>query len=309
MHAVLDAVVPIFALIGMGYAGARRGLFEAGMTDALNRFVVWLALPALLFAATAHMRWPDIAHADFIIAFGGGMAATFLLSFLLDRRRDHRLCDRAIEGLDAAYGNTGFLGLPLGLALFGQSLLPALVIAALLTACVLFGVAIILIELDSGRGPDPWRSLTRTGGALLGNPMVIAPLAGGLWAMSGLPLPVPLDRFLGLLGAAAGPCALVAIGLFLAEQDQGGRMEGVWRLVVLKLLVQPALTLALALCFAMPKAWFATALLMSALPIGTGPFMLARLYGRDAATTSRAILISTLLSLVTVSGLVLWQQG
>jgi predicted permease len=48
---------------------------------------------------------------------------------------------------------------------------------------------------------------------------------------------------------------------------------------------------------------------MSALPIGTGPFMLARLYGRDAATTSRAILISTLLSLVTVSGLVLWQQG
>ena len=99
----------------------------------------------------------------------------------------------------------------------------------------------------------------------------------------------------------------MAIGLFLAQTETASPGPGVLRLVLGKLLLQPAATAALAfLVFDMPPLWAWTAVLMSALPIGTGPFMLARMYGRDARLTSRAILVSTLASVLTISLLVAW---
>ena len=312
MTAVVDAVLPVFALIGIGYLAAARGVLDGTVTDALNRFVVWLALPALLFAATARMTFADIDHPGFALASGSAMAATFALSMALDRRRGKRLADRAIEGLDAAYANSGFLGIPLGLALFGNAILPALVISVLLTACLLFAFAIVLIELDlatvapGARAGTLRATLSRTLSSLVRNPLLVAPVAGGAWAATGLPLPLPVDRFLGLLGAAASPCALVTIGLFLFQQRERADRSEVARLVGLKLVAHPLLTLAFAWLVPMPKAWFETALLLAALPTGTGPFMLAKLYGREAAATSQAILVSTVLSVATVSGLVAW---
>ena len=106
---------------------------------------------------------------------------------------------------------------------------------------------------------------------------------------------------------AASPCALVAIGLFLAQQTGGHDNRIVARLVALKLLVHPAITAALAFwVFPMPRLWAVVAVVLSALPVGTGPFMLAKLYQRDAAAASRAILISTIGSVVSVSLLIAW---
>ncbi len=114
-------------------------------------------------------------------------------------------------------------------------------------------------------------------------------------------------RFTTLLGSAASPCALVTIGLFLAHSERpAGHLASI-RLVTLKLLVQPAITALFALwVFAMPPIWAKAAILLGALPTGTGPFMLAKLYDREAAVTSRVILLSTALSIVTVSALVAW---
>lgn len=309
MSAVIDAVLPVFALIGVGYLAGRGGILDAAVTEALNRFVVWLALPALLFGATARMTLADIDHPGFALATGAGIALTFALSLLSDRRPGKRLADRAIEGLDAAYGNTGFLGIPLGLALFGPAVLPALVISVLLTACLLFALGIVLIEVDLAATPDLGRTLLTAFRSLARNPLLAAPVAGGAWAATGLALPLPLDRFTALLGAAAGPCALVTIGLFLHQQRERADPRQVARLVGLKLVAQPLLTLAFASLAPMPKPWFHLALLLAALPTGTGPFMLAKLYGREAAATSQAILVSTLLSVVTVSALVAWIGG
>jgi hypothetical protein len=132
-------------------------------------------------------------------------------------------------------------------------------------------------------------------------------MLGLAWAGTGLALPEGLDRYVSLLGASASPCALVTIGLFLAQTESASSGPGVLRLVAGKLLLQPAVTALLAFqVFSMPPLWAWTAVLMSALPIGTGPFMLAQMYGRDARVTSRAILVSTVLSVVTVSLLVAW---
>ena len=324
MTTVLDAVLPVFALIGIGALAAWRGLLDATATDALNLFVVWLALPAVLFGACAHMSWAQIDQPGFVLAAGGGAVLTFALSMGLDRRPRRRLADRAIEGLDASYGNVGYLGLPLGLALFGPSVLPALVIAMLMTACVLFAGVIVLIEFDLAAAPadlhqeekrggvsSPKRprlgaTLVRTARSLARNPLVVSPILGGVWSATGLPVPLPVDRFLTLLGAAASPCALVTIGLFLVQQTESATLREVSRLVGLKLVAAPLLTFAIGRAVTMPPSWFEASVLLAALPTGTGPFMLAKLYNREAAATSRAILASTVLSVATVSALVLW---
>jgi len=309
MHTVIDAVLPIFALILTGYLAARRDLLGAQATDVLNKFVVWLALPAVLFQAMAQITWAQLDHPGFLAAFTLGMAATFALSFAAGTRGHGHLADRAIEGLDAAYANTGFMGIPLCLAALGaDSLVPA-IIATILTACVLFGFAIVLIETDLREGsnlPATLRAVTRS---LCRNPLLVAPVLGLaaaiLHAVFNLVLPAPMFRFTTLLGNAASPCALITIGLFLAQSQAAGETRVITRLVALKLLIQPAITALLAFwIFPMPLLWAQTAVLLSALPIGTGPFMLAKLYNREADITSRAILISTILSVVSVSALV-----
>jgi len=315
MSAVFNAVLPVFALILTGFICARRGILGPAATDSLNAFVVWLALPALLFQAMAGIDWAGLDHPGFLAAFAGGMAITFLLSFLLGplsrRPAHHRLADRSIEGLDAAYANTGFMGIPLCLVALGHAALVPAVIATILTACVLFAGAIVLIETDLHEEPRLGATLRKVGLSLLRNPLVASPLLGLAAALlhgaTHMPLPPLLFHFTSLLGAAASPCALVTIGLFLAQSETAKETGIITRLVALKLLVQPAITFLLAFrVFDMPTLWADTALVLSALPIGTGPFMLAKLYNREAAVTSRAILVSTVLSLVTVSALLAW---
>ncbi len=312
MDLVLVAVLPIFALILSGYLCGRSGILGPAATDALNGFVVWLALPALLFDAMARLHADVLAQGGFVAAFGGGMVLTYALCFRWGSAQDARLADRGIDGLSAAYANTGFLGIPLALALFGTEALAPAIVASLLTVCALFGFSIILIERDLQGGEGSGARKRRAVAAkvvwlLLRNPLLVSPVLGLAYGLTGWPLPVAAARFATLLGGAASPCALVTIGLFLAQKQDGSDPAVVARLVGLKLVVQPALTGLLAFkLFAMPPMHAHVALLLSALPTGTGPFMLAKLYHRNAAETSRAILLSTLLSLLTVSVLVAW---
>jgi hypothetical protein len=119
--------------------------------------------------------------------------------------------------------------------------------------------------------------------------------------MGGQPLPAPLHRFIDLLASATAPCALISLGLFLAHK-QVGRSEGSVGLVLIKLIVHPLITWVLAFhVLQLPAMWAAAALLLSALPTGTGPYMLAEFYRREAAVVSSTILLSTLGSLFSLS--------
>ncbi len=312
MHAILSILLPIFGLILAGYVAGRQNWLGDGATSVLNRFVVRLALPAELFQSMAQVGRAQIAHPAFLACFALAMLATFAIGFALDFRRpvqrSNRVSGAAIEGLAAGYANTAFIGIPLCLGVFGEAGLPPVILATLLTVCALFAFSIALVELDLQSGQNAARTLRNVGIALLRNPLVLAPIAGGLVNASGVELGGPLLRFTTLLGAAASPCALVTIGLFLAERTIGAVSRGaVARVVALKLLLQPGLTAVLALfVFHLEPLWAKAAILIAALPVGTGPFMLARLYEREAGVASRATLVSTVLSLLTVSLLLNW---
>ncbi|MFT4074273.1 MAG: AEC family transporter [Asticcacaulis sp.] len=304
MFTPLLTILPVFALVLAGWGARRTGVLGPHATRELNRFVVWLALPALLFDIVAHAQFHTLWQPGFIAAFSLGCFAVFVITIALRWRKPRHLADAAIDGLNAAYGNTGFIGFPLAAAVFGVSALTPTLIAAILTVCVLFGVAIILIEAGLQGEAHPLHILGKVALSLAKNPLLVAPVVALIVPLSGHALPAPADSFLKLLGGAASPCALVALGLFLAEkQPEGQTAHGITALLVgLKLIAQPALTwLACVYWLHLSATDTRLCVVLAALPTGTGPFMLAEFYHREATITSRVILASTIASLITLS--------
>lgn len=310
MFAVLSVVLPIFALVAAGALCRRLDVLGPTASRELNRFVVYLALPALLFHVMATASWHDLAQPGFAIAFGAGFVVSAALAAAITAWRRGSLADASLDGLNAGYANTAYLGIPLTVAVLGTESLPLVTISTILTVCILFAGSIVLIEIGLKRQGTAVTIARDVGLALVRNPLIVAPSLGVLYAALMPPLPEGVARGLTLLGGAASPCALVALGLFLAERSGPIAWRAVAPLVVLKLLVQPAMTWILAmLVFRLSPPVAAAAILLAAMPTGTGPFMLAELYRRDASITAATVLVSTLLGIVTLSGLILVLPG
>ncbi len=307
MLSVLSIVAPVFALIASGYIARRIGVIGLAAVSELNRFVVYLALPALLFDVMAHAKASDLAQPGFIAAFGLACGVVFYGTLGASLMLKRPLASASIDGLLGSYANTAYMGFPVLLMLFGTESLVPVTIASILTVCVLFASAIVLIEIGSHSERNPLRLARKVGASLIRNPLLIAPVLGALYGATGLGLPAAAETFLRLLGGAASPLALVVIGLFLGEPRPVGATErrSAAALAAVKLIVHPALTWGLAAAFAVPPKLAAMAVLLAALPTGTGPFMLAEFYRLPAVVTSAVILLSTLGALVTLPLLML----
>ncbi|WP_158808888.1 AEC family transporter [Beijerinckia sp. L45] len=309
MLTTLMVVLPIFALILVGYGCRKIGVLGPHATSELNRFVVYLALPALLFDVMAHTTWATFYQPGFIAAFGLGSLIVFGLTVALRLRRPRHLADASVDGLNAGYANVGFIGFPLSLIVFGKDSLAPTTIAAIITVCVVFALAIVLIEIGLQTEAHPARLVWKVARSLAKNPLLVAPALGAVFAATGLPMPLSAETFFKLLGAAASPCALVALGLFLAEDRPAaaGDTTSSLLLTVLKLGLHPAITWALATyAFHLAPLLTHVAVVLAALPTGTGPFMLAEFYEREASVTAKTILISTIGSLATVTAYLAW---
>lgn len=309
MFATLEILLPVFGLILAGFACRRRGLLGPNSASELNRFVVWLALPALLFDTMAHATWQQLYQPAFVAAFSIGCIGAFLPILALRMLSGQHLADASVDAIAASYPNTGYIGFPLGMIAFGSASLTPTTIATILVACVLFALAIVLIEVGLQTERTPHKLGLKVLSSLARNPLIVSPIAGVLLASTHVALPQSAETFLKLLSGAASPCALVSLGLFLAEKrpssETGAR--GVSLLLTgVKLLGQPALTWWLAArVFGLSSALVEMAVVLAALPTGTGPFMLAEFYRREAHITSRTILLSTVGSVATLSLLLL----
>ncbi|WP_322063205.1 AEC family transporter [Paraburkholderia sp. J63] len=304
MLSAVSILLPVFGLIFAGFACRRCGVLGPAAASELNRFVVWLALPALLFDILAHATWHELFQPAFVAAFSLAGLAVFAVVVGVRVFLGRPLADASIDGLAAAYPNTGYVGFPLCMIAFGPSSLTPTTIATILVVCVLFALAIVVIETGLQSERRPHHLLMKVLRSLMRNPLLVAPALGALVSAAHLTVPASAQTFLKLLGGAASPCALVSLGLFLAERraKSDGPPESSWWLTLSKLVAQPALTWWLAArVFALPEQLVGIAVLLAALPTGTGPFMLAEYYRREAHVTSRTILHSTLGSLVTLT--------
>ena len=310
MQVVLDVVVPVFAIVVAGYAGGRTVLGQEA-ASALSAFVYYFALPAVLFLGMARQKLADIFNLPFLGAFLGAMLVIFFVGGLLGRVLDRRPWPvHAVQGLNAAFSNTGYMGIPLFLAAFGpDKLLPAL-IATVVMSVVMVGLGIIWIELAQSAGHGLAHALKDVGTALGRNPLILSSLAGLGWNLAGWPLPTPLVNFCQLTGSAAGPCALFAIGVFLAGRPLRLSWRAVGWMVPLKLVAQPLLTWALIeTLFPLDRFWTGSALLLAALPTGALAFVVASQYRTYVEETSQVILLSTIASVPVLSAILVVYAG
>jgi hypothetical protein len=297
----------VFALIVAGFACGRLALLGPTASSELNRFVVYLGLPALLFQVIAEAKWAALWQPGFIASFAIGVFAIFGGTLIYRVATGHHLTDASIDGLNAGYANVGYIGFPLCELIFGRQSLGLVTIATIIAVTILFTIAIILVEIGLRTERRVHRSFLKVGKAVICNPLLTAPALGALWSTSGAPVPEAAKTVLHLLGAAASPCALVSLGLFLAAKHRGSRSSRPTAIAftALKLLVQPAIV---AICayfiFRLSPVPAAVVVVLSALPTGTGPFMVAEFYKREAVVTSGTILFTTVASVISLAACV-----
>lgn len=303
MTAILDVVLPVFGIVLAGYLCGRFGLLGESSSEALNRFAYYVAMPALFFISMARVPVYEVLHWRFLAAYVGGLVGTLLVAVGAGRALfPNRLAETGLQGMAAIFANTGYMGIPLLITAFGPAgALPA-IIATVLNGAVVMAIAIFIVEIDvsSGRGAggvvlDALKGVVRS-------PLVLSAALGILWSSAGIPVPEALGRFCDILGTAAPPAALFAIGLFLVGRAMtAGLAETSW-LVACKLLLQPLATAAIAfLLLPMDHLWTVAVVILSALPTGSLVFVLAQQYGVYTERATAVILASTVLSVATLS--------
>jgi malonate transporter len=305
LQTILNTALPFFALIFCGYGAGRFKLLSEASIAGINAFVFYFALPTFLFNMMATSPIGEVPIGSFVAAYLGTGLAVFATAALLGGAL-FRIGPgaAAVQGAAAVLGNTGYMGLPLVAAAFGDRAVVPLAIGLTLEATVLIPLTIILIEASKGLGGGLHRLLSSVVGAMARNPLIVAIFAGGLFSATGLGLPAPIENFTELLGGAAGPCALFALGATLAGQRLSSGIAEVSYITTFKLLIHPAaMWFATTQLFDVDPLWATIAILGASLPVAANVFIIARQYDTYVERTSSAILVSTTASVVTVSAL------
>ena len=305
MTTVVTVIFPIFALILIGYGTRKFGIFNQSTTFELNRYVVWLALPAQLFQFTSTGNWAtDASQWRFVLTFSIATLLVFFLVMAIRWRQTKNISSASFDGLSASYANTGYMGIPLCVLALGDSSIAAPLIATLIVVCGLFSISVAFIEASINSEKRWFEIAVTILKALIKNPLIAAPLAGIFWAKTGLEVASPIQQVVTFLAASSTPCALISIGLFLANKNESND-KNISLLIFAKLIIHPVLAWLIAdSIFHLPSMWVKAAVLISALPTGTGPFMLAQYYHTDAQVISRSVLLSTIGSVFTLSILI-----
>ena len=308
MWATFLQTLPFFAIISLGYGAGRTGFFTVEATAYLTKFVFYFALSAMLLRFSANASLGELWDWTFVLAYFCGTAAVYAVGMAVALIRGQSLAEAAVEAQCCAIGNIGFLGFPMLALLLGEAAIGYIVVMLAVDLIVFSSLIVILItgSREGRLGPGVLRMV---GTGLVSNPMILS-IALGL-ALSGarVPIPAPVNEFLIILGAAATPGALFAIGASLAGKSTERLAVAGW-LSFAKLVLHPAFVAVFARAVFPVEPYAAGVMIASAsLPVAGNVFMLAQHYGVAPLRVSAAILVSTMASIVTVSAVVAWVKG
>ncbi len=303
MIEVFLQTLPFFAVIGLGYWAGRTGFFNQEATAYLTKFVFYFALSAMLFRFSANLSLGEVWDWPLVAAYLAGTLVVYCiaLSVAWFRRLETPLA--AMEAQCAVIGNTGFLGVPMLVLLMGEAAIGPIMLV-LAVDLIVFSSLIVILITAARDGRMSVRILWPVTRGLLQNPMIVAMSAGLIWSALSLPIPAPVNEFLTILGGAATPGALFAIGASLAAKSAERLHIAGW-LTFCKLVLHPASVAIAAICvFAVDRYSAGVIIAAAALPVAGNVYMLAQHYGVAPHRVSAAILVSTVLSIVTVSGVI-----
>ncbi len=302
---VLLQTLPFFALIGLGYGSGRTGFFSEEATAYLTKFVFYFALSAMIFRFAANLSLGEVFDWAFVWAYLSATALVYIGVAIVALFRRRGVAEAAVEAQCGVIGNVGFLGLPMLAMLLGEAAIgPVMMVLSI--DLIVFGSLIVILVTGSRDHGLSARVLGTVAKGLLTNPMIVSIVLGLTWSAADLPIPGPFADFLAILGAAATPGALFAIGASLATKSAERLAVAIW-LTSSKLLLHPA-AVAVAALLVFPVEPFAAGVMIAAaaLPVAGNVFILAQHYRVAPQRVSASILISTAVSVVTFSAAIAW---
>lgn len=304
MLEVLGLALPFFGLIFMGFGAGKLVRLPLEGLAWMNIFIIYVALPALFFRLISKTPFDQLTNWAF---FGTTTFATYIafsLSFCaaLLITRGH-IGESTVQGFVGAYANVGYMGPGLTLAALG----PAAAVPTALIICfdniLHFTMAPLLMSMTGEARQSLWSTLGLTVRRVLFHPFILATIAGGLAAFFDWQPPAPIDSLTQLLSNAAAPAALFALGVTVALRPLKWVPVELPVHLIMKLILHPLIVYGLLLLIGgIDPVWIYTAVLMACLPPAANVFVIAQQYGFYVERASSAILIGTIISVVTVTG-------
>ena len=321
MLTILGVTFPFFALVLAGYIAAKRGWLPLTAIPGLNGFVLYFALPAMLFRFGANTPMAQLLDGSVALLYTLSASVMVLLG-MWTLRKHHNWNESAFGTMAVAFPNTGYMGLPLLLSLFGPAAVGPAIVTIVVDLFFTSSVCIALSRLDQAQTHGARTALVQAIKSVFSIPLTWAIGLGALVSSQGWVIPEMLNQTVGLLAGAAAPVALFTIGTLLARPVpvsaqgwwhwQRGGVDAV--LVVLKLVVHPLVVVAMGwglmyLGLPLSPTALMAVVVVAALPSASDSAVLAERFGADSARITRVILLSTALAFPSFSAWVAWYKA
>ena len=301
MMTIFSVVLPMFALIGVGFMAARFQGFSSSMGYGLSRYLAYYALPSLLFISMAKAKIPNPIEWGFLASFYIAALTIFALgaTWMVMAKRHQ---DMAGIGLAGSFSNIAQIGLPVIMEVYGPSVAVPVMLLIVFQSPVLFTLATTLAESQRSSSQQTFHAILVAVKATLLSPLVLSVELGFVVNLFGVPVPSMVARGFELLSQTVLPCACFSAGVTLAFNPAAGHIGSAVVMAVFKTVLHPLLTWVLATkVFMLAPEWLAPAVTAAALPIGINAYSFAERYQSGREAVSLSLLISTLMSPLTIS--------
>lgn len=292
-----DPILPIFAILALGYVLHRGGLFDVSVAQGINKFVFYVATPALVFSIISGAPISQFDIRALGLYFTAQVVVYVGTALFMHRVLGREKGEALLLGMTATFVNHVFFVLPIAERVYGTTAAQPVAGIILVDVGFWFCGTVLAVDLMQAKNPSPLKVV----GLLLKNPFLIAATLGVLaWAARPI-IPDGVFTYATFAGGAAAPTALFALGIILASNPVRPIGMTTWSVVAAKIVVHPALVFSCIGLAALSPDWGDIVLLVAAGPSGAMPFVIALQYGIRTETIAKAVLISTLFSLLTLS--------
>jgi len=304
MVEILGLILPLFGLILLGFVAAKLSKQSLEALGWLNTFIIYFALPSLFFSLLAKTPVEQLASWEFIFANIGITFAIFIFGFgagIINARGD--IAQATIQGLGSAYGNIGYMGPAIAVLALGEKAAIPVAIIFCFENILHFAITPAMMAISGQKKQTFFQLLIDILTKIAFHPLILATVAGVFAAVFMLTLPVPVERLIGYLAQAAAPCALFVMGVTIALRPVKRFPWALTYVVPLKLILHPILMyVGLSYIGDFDPLWMQVAVMMATLPTATNVFVLAQQYNVWVERASASVMVSTLISVLTVSG-------
>jgi malonate transporter and related proteins len=303
LNVVLDLIVPVFGVLGVGYVLARLDWFSAEATQGLTTYTIRIAIPLMLFRAMATAELPDTFPLAFLATYFMAAYVMFVVGLIVARGVfGYKHARQGLFAFGCSYSNLVLIAIPLVLTAWGEAaVIPLFSILAVHTLA-LFTPLTLILETDRRSSGEILRNLGATVLGIARNQYILGILAGLAFNLLGLTLPASAASVLGMFAASATPCALFCMGAALARYRIAGEIPAALVITALKVAVFPLLVWLLGhYVFGIDPLWLAVAVTIAAMPIGINIYLFAEQYDRGIPLAATVMVVSTAVSIVTLT--------